>query len=161
MKQIKCDGRKPNCLHCEQYNVTCIFAESRKRGPRKGYVQQLEERVAQLKQRLKEVGEDVPPTPPDLAHSNSIGGRASLEPEDMKMMLLHSRESSIPKTPRPLHDSLNEFPARDLTLHLVDLFFENPNATFPLIHKGMFMDSVNRGEIFNGLLWALLAVAAR
>ncbi|KAI8575135.1 hypothetical protein K450DRAFT_263215 [Umbelopsis ramanniana AG] len=160
-KKIKCDGRKPNCLHCEQYNVTCIFAESRKRGPRKGYVQQLEERVAQLKQRLKEVGEDVPSTPPDMVQSGSIGGRASLEPEDLKMALLHSRESSIPKTPRPLNDSLNEFPARDLTLDLVGLFFTNPNATFPLIHKGMFMESVYRGEIFNGLLWAVLAVAAR
>jgi hypothetical protein len=96
-----------------------------------------------------------------MTHFSSIGGRASLEPEDIKMVLLHSRESSIPKTPRPFHDSLNEFPARDLTLHLLDLFFTNPSATFPLIHKGMFMDSVNRGEIFNGLLWAVLAVAAR
>jgi hypothetical protein len=96
-----------------------------------------------------------------MVQPSSIGGRASFEPEDIKMTLLHSRESSIPKTPRPLNDSLNEFPAQDLTLDLVDLFFTNPNATFPLIHKGMFMESVNRGEIFNGLLWAVMAVAAR
>ncbi|KAH8556746.1 fungal-specific transcription factor domain-containing protein [Umbelopsis sp. PMI_123] len=96
-----------------------------------------------------------------MAHSSSAGSRQSVDPEDNKLNLLEIRDSSIPKTPRPFNDSVNDFPARDLTLDLVDLFFTNPNATFPLIHKGMFKDSLNRGEVFNGLLWAVMAVAAR
>ena len=50
--KIKCDGTKPECLHCQEANITCEYSECRKRGPRKGYVQLLEERLAQLERRL-------------------------------------------------------------------------------------------------------------
>ncbi|KAI9280031.1 hypothetical protein BY458DRAFT_431174 [Sporodiniella umbellata] len=51
-KKIKCDGTKPYCLHCQQSNLKCEYTESKRRGPRKGYVQMLEDRLAQLERRL-------------------------------------------------------------------------------------------------------------
>ncbi|CEG81074.1 hypothetical protein RMATCC62417_15316 [Rhizopus microsporus] len=51
-KKIKCDGTKPHCLHCQESNLNCEYTESKKRGPRKGYVQLLEDRLAQLERRL-------------------------------------------------------------------------------------------------------------
>lgn len=46
--KIKCDGTKPYCIHCQESNLDCVYTESKKRGPRKGYVQVLEVRLAQL-----------------------------------------------------------------------------------------------------------------
>ncbi|KAI7849087.1 hypothetical protein BDC45DRAFT_594686 [Circinella umbellata] len=57
-KKIKCDGAKPECLHCQEANITCEYSECRKRGPRKGYVQLLEERLAQLEKRVST--DDIP-----------------------------------------------------------------------------------------------------
>ncbi|KAG1166961.1 hypothetical protein G6F36_012747 [Rhizopus arrhizus] len=51
-KKIKCDGTKPFCLHCQESNLECEYTESKKRGPRKGYVQVLEDRLAQLEKML-------------------------------------------------------------------------------------------------------------
>ncbi|KAG0164650.1 hypothetical protein DFQ28_009634, partial [Apophysomyces sp. BC1034] len=53
---IKCDGTKPECLHCQESNIQCEYSECKKRGPRKGYVQLLEERLAQLERRLTSFG---------------------------------------------------------------------------------------------------------
>ncbi|KAI9024934.1 fungal-specific transcription factor domain-containing protein [Phycomyces nitens] len=58
-KKIKCDGTKPDCLHCQQAGTKCEYTECKKRGPRKGYVQLLEERLIQLENRLSNIG-DIP-----------------------------------------------------------------------------------------------------
>lgn len=41
--------------------MTCEYTESKKRGPRKGYVQLLEERLSQLERLLTKEGREVPP----------------------------------------------------------------------------------------------------
>jgi hypothetical protein len=48
-------------MHCQEANISCEYTESKKRGPRKGYVQLLEERLAQLERRLTNDGQEVPP----------------------------------------------------------------------------------------------------
>lgn len=146
-------------MHCQDSATQCLYGQSRKRGPRKGYVQQLEERVSQLKELLEDAGVQLPSSPRGRLSSVSKSERRSTSPEDQNDD--NVIELSIPKVPRATTDSLNNFPPKDLTLHLVDLFFQNANASFPLIHKGMFKASIERGDVFNGLLWAVLAIAVR
>jgi hypothetical protein len=107
------------------------------------------------------MGEETPPSPKDMGHDDFANERQSNSPEERNLVLNTGPEASLSRTLRSTTDSLNEFPPRDLTLHLVDIFFSNTNATFPLIHKGMFKQSIARGEVFNGLLWSVMAVAAR
>ncbi|OAD80486.1 Zn(2)-C6 fungal-specific transcription factor [Phycomyces blakesleeanus NRRL 1555(-)] len=72
-KKIKCDGTKPDCLHCQQAGTKCEYTECKKRGPRKGYVQLLEERLIQLENRLSNIG-DIPTatTPPEHTPSPAL-----------------------------------------------------------------------------------------
>ncbi|CAM0139515.1 unnamed protein product [Umbelopsis sp. WA50703] len=156
---IKCDGRKPGCVHCQDSDTQCLYGQSRKRGPRKGYVQQLEEKVSQLKELLEDADIQLPSSPHDRMGSISKSERRSTSPEGQNDD--NVIELSLLKRPRATTDSLNNFPPKDLTLRLVDLFFQNANASFPLIHKGMFKASIERGDVFNGLLWAVLAIAVR
>ncbi|ORE13612.1 hypothetical protein BCV71DRAFT_148920, partial [Rhizopus microsporus] len=51
-KKIRCDGHHPTCSNCLQLQLNCEYAESKKRGPRKGYVQTLEERLTEMEKRL-------------------------------------------------------------------------------------------------------------
>lgn len=38
-KKIKCDGKMPQCTHCQNYKTECIFTQvEKKRQPPKGYV---------------------------------------------------------------------------------------------------------------------------
>ncbi|KAG1438643.1 hypothetical protein G6F56_012575 [Rhizopus delemar] len=70
-KKIKCDGRQPSCSSCLQLGSTCGYEEGKKRGPRKGYVQTLEERLVQMEQKLMntpgtlypDTMDDIPPMP--------------------------------------------------------------------------------------------------
>lgn len=39
-------------MQCQEANVACEYTEPKKRGPRKGYVQLLEERLAQMERKL-------------------------------------------------------------------------------------------------------------
>lgn len=37
-KKIKCDGKMPQCTHCQNYKTECIFTQvEKKRQPPKGY----------------------------------------------------------------------------------------------------------------------------
>lgn len=42
-------------------NLQCQYTEYKKRGPHKGYVKLLEERLAQLEDRLARAGGEIPP----------------------------------------------------------------------------------------------------
>ncbi|CEP14954.1 hypothetical protein [Parasitella parasitica] len=52
-KKIKCDGGKPTCGNCVRLNNTCTYSSSnKKRGPRQGYIEMLEQRLAKMEQIL-------------------------------------------------------------------------------------------------------------
>ncbi|KAI9480780.1 MAG: hypothetical protein EXX96DRAFT_564130 [Benjaminiella poitrasii] len=52
-KKIKCDGSKPACNNCKRLNNTCTYSSSsKKRGPRQGYIEMLEQRLAKMEQIL-------------------------------------------------------------------------------------------------------------
>ncbi|KAJ5478078.1 hypothetical protein N7530_003587 [Penicillium desertorum] len=64
-RKLRCDGRRPSCGTCSRLGHECSYDEVRKKsGPKRGYVKQLEARLAQVETLLK--GQDPEPT-----HRNS------------------------------------------------------------------------------------------
>jgi hypothetical protein len=48
-------------VHCQEASLQCQYTEYKKRGPHKGYVRLLEERLVQLERRLTSAGAEIPP----------------------------------------------------------------------------------------------------
>ncbi|ORX57600.1 hypothetical protein DM01DRAFT_1406138 [Hesseltinella vesiculosa] len=65
-KKKRCDGLKPECRNCQEAEIPCEYAIGKRRGPRKGYVQLLEDRLAMLESRLANT-----PSQPSPKHSPS------------------------------------------------------------------------------------------
>ncbi|CAI7573504.1 unnamed protein product [Penicillium viridicatum] len=60
-RKLRCDGRRPSCGTCSRLGHECSYDEVRKKsGPKRGYVKQLEARLAQVETLLK--GQDPEPT---------------------------------------------------------------------------------------------------
>ncbi|KAI8067089.1 fungal-specific transcription factor domain-containing protein [Gongronella butleri] len=134
-KKKRCDGAKPVCRNCVEANVECAYAACKRRGPRKGYVQLLEERLVQLEKRLSSLPQqhEAPP------HVNALG---------------HDR-----------HDMTDieqlQLPDHELVIHLVDLFFKYINSIFPLLHYPTLMEAIKDQSVSQPLLWSVLAIGAR
>ncbi|KAJ5305042.1 Exosome complex exonuclease dis3 [Penicillium atrosanguineum] len=61
-RKLRCDGRRPSCGTCSRLGHECAYDEVRKKsGPKRGYVKQLEARLAQVETLLK--GQDAEPAP--------------------------------------------------------------------------------------------------
>ncbi|KAJ5138633.1 uncharacterized protein N7515_003481 [Penicillium bovifimosum] len=59
-RKLRCDGRRPSCGTCSRLGHECAYDEVRKKsGPKRGYVKQLEARLAQVETLLK--GQDSEP----------------------------------------------------------------------------------------------------
>ncbi|MCJ1470735.1 hypothetical protein MMC07_009382 [Pseudocyphellaria aurata] len=53
-RKLKCDGIKPSCSTCSRLGHNCAYDEvRRKSGPKRGYVKELEARLAQVETQLK------------------------------------------------------------------------------------------------------------
>ncbi|KAK2755908.1 hypothetical protein FQN54_005704 [Arachnomyces sp. PD_36] len=53
-RKLRCDGKKPSCGTCSRLGHDCAYDEvRRKSGPKRGYVKQLEARLAQVETLLK------------------------------------------------------------------------------------------------------------
>lgn len=139
-KKIKCDGGKPECLHCQDANTVCEYTESKKRGPRKGYVQLLEERLAQMERKL------MGPSP--MYNDNNPSRSPSLKAHSPIQIYENPERSS-------------DLPPLDLVNHLVDLFFTYVNSVFPFVHRAVLKKSIQDGSVSRPLLYAVLAISAR
>lgn len=53
-RKLKCDGEKPRCSKCRSRDTECVYAASKKAGPRRGYVKSLEQRVRELEMQLND-----------------------------------------------------------------------------------------------------------
>ncbi|OAD77566.1 Zn(2)-C6 fungal-specific transcription factor [Phycomyces blakesleeanus NRRL 1555(-)] len=149
-KKIKCDGTKPECLHCQAANMNCEYTESKKRGPRKGYVQVLEERLLQMESRLmSENGEGSR----DPTLSPITSGQSSSD--------IYEKDTRQTKYKLSYADQTIQLPSLDIVLHLVDLFFKYINSVFPLIHRGTLRQAIMNGTVSKPLLWSVLAIGAR
>ncbi|KAI9022842.1 fungal-specific transcription factor domain-containing protein [Phycomyces nitens] len=130
--------------------MTCEYTESKKRGPRKGYVQVLEERLLQMESRLmsekRESSRDPTLSPIATAQSSSD---------------IYEKGNRLTKHKLSYSDQQDQLPSLDIILHLVDLFFKYINSVFPLIHRGTLRQAIMNGTVSKPLLWSVLAIAAR
>ncbi|PLN85367.1 putative C6 transcription factor Prf [Aspergillus taichungensis] len=69
-RKLRCDGRKPSCGTCARLGHECAYEELRKKsGPKRGYVKQLEARLAQVETLLKTHER----SPPQSTQNNNFG----------------------------------------------------------------------------------------
>lgn len=152
-KKIKCDGAKPECVHCLDANLQCQYTEYKKRGPHKGYVKLLEERLAQLEDRLARAGGEIPPPISAAISPHSPFNSPPLK-EKLNRPNHHHTSSSTALT-------TDDFPPEEIVTHLVDLFFQNINSVFPFVHRGRLKQSIKDGNVSKPLLWSVMAISAR
>ncbi|KAF7729309.1 hypothetical protein EC973_004565 [Apophysomyces ossiformis] len=72
-KKIKCDGLSPICSNCQAFSLECSYNDTtKKRGPPKGYIEAIENRLHRLENFLGELAkEDNPRSQALLAELNS------------------------------------------------------------------------------------------
>lgn len=88
-RKLRCDGRRPSCGTCSRLGHECSYDEVRKKsGPKRGYVKQLEARLAQVETLLK--GQDPepaqrtsPPQPSENAFTAPIADESILDLPDL------------------------------------------------------------------------------
>ncbi|KAL9604481.1 MAG: hypothetical protein Q9219_000446 [cf. Caloplaca sp. 3 TL-2023] len=68
-RKLKCDGGRPKCGTCARLGHNCAYDEvRRKSGPKRGYVKELEARLAQVETQLKTKAKTTrPPTPCEIS----------------------------------------------------------------------------------------------
>ncbi|KAI9492146.1 fungal-specific transcription factor domain-containing protein [Zychaea mexicana] len=60
-KKIKCDGAIPICGNCQAFSLECSYKDmTKKRGPPKGYIEAVENRLRKLEGLLKDMSQDNP-----------------------------------------------------------------------------------------------------
>ncbi|ODH29855.1 hypothetical protein ACO22_03679 [Paracoccidioides brasiliensis] len=165
-RKLRCDGNKPSCGTCSRLGHDCAYDEVRKKsGPKRGYVKQLEARLAQVETLLQSQdsgdGSQVVPAV-NLNHSTSAGlgnntrdiFSTSNEIEDPPPLPLEAF-GELPSTQANLADNdvspgehfswemiglgLDEpFPAQDVIDELNEIYFQKIHPSLPIIHRPRF-----------------------
>ncbi|CBF75691.1 hypothetical protein AN3650.2 [Aspergillus nidulans FGSC A4] len=93
-RKLRCDGRKPSCGTCSRLGHECTYDEARKKsGPKRGYVKQLEARLAQVETLLKTQEPDNVTVPQPKEHAFPVG--LSKEPAGTEMHVMGSMNNSL------------------------------------------------------------------
>ncbi|KAL4787254.1 fungal-specific transcription factor domain-containing protein [Aspergillus varians] len=166
-RKLRCDGRKPSCGTCSRLGHECTYDEARKKsGPKRGYVKQLEARLAQVETLLKTQDPNTS-TPPNQESAFPV--TLPNEPSDAEMHVMGNiMNNSIspmegqPATgPTPAFtpegmDAANNFgwdmislgleepfPARDVIDELNQIYFDKTNTYVPVIHRPRYMAAMD------------------
>ncbi|KAK1149391.1 hypothetical protein N8T08_006614 [Aspergillus melleus] len=155
-RKLRCDGKKPSCGTCARLGHECAYDEVRKKsGPKRGYVKQLEARLAQVETLLR--------TQEGSAQTNDFSAPAQNELTDIPESTTLSNSTSTPISPPeatgnqplpgqvylppPVRDShtfawdmislgLEEpLPAREVIDELNQIYFEKIHPALPIIHR--------------------------
>ncbi|KAJ3195815.1 hypothetical protein HK101_010987 [Irineochytrium annulatum] len=127
-KKVKCDGQKPTCNNCQKSSSSCSYSRgAKKRGPRAGYIESLENRLKEMEALLQ-------PLQPDL-----LPGQAPANPAGAPSNLMDSWGS----TPS-IDDGSNPFS--------VSPIIANPLHQQPQFHQGSFTNTLTGStNISNGI----------
>ncbi|KAI8588085.1 fungal-specific transcription factor domain-containing protein [Geranomyces variabilis] len=168
-KKIKCIGGKPQCANCLQTNSTCTYSRTgKKRGPRAGYIESLENRLKEMEALLKPAsaaasaaasGSD--PSSNDMVWSDESGGGGG--GGGGYSMNSDATSSSSPQY-QPQRQQQQQQQQQgvvppEAAAELLHLFFQYLHPIMPLIHKPTFYaNSASHSPL---LLNAMYALAAR
>ncbi|KAJ5777991.1 Transcription factor [Penicillium odoratum] len=175
-RKLRCDGTRPSCGTCSRLGHECAYDEVRKKsGPKRGYVKQLEARLAQVETLLKGQDSDAakrtsPPQPqehaftgafqdepeltlPDLTGlgndmSNTISPSANGLDTSQTSQLFYPPTNNIQSDPQWDLISLGleePLPAQDAIDELEAIFFEKTYPTMPIIHRPRYFANLNLG----------------
>ncbi|GAM41592.1 hypothetical protein TCE0_042r14824 [Talaromyces pinophilus] len=171
-RKLRCDGQKPSCGTCARVGHNCAYDEVRKKsGPKRGYVKQLEARLAQVETLLKNQEPEnswnetnrnaLPNTSMPPAASNPLSGVGDL------LNFVNASTSQIPDVTRQPQGSQNAapttnsnfdhesswevislgleepLPTQDVIDELFDVFFTKIHPSHPMIHRPRFFASMN------------------
>ncbi|KAJ5454336.1 uncharacterized protein N7458_005292 [Penicillium daleae] len=171
-RKLRCDGKRPSCGTCSRLGHDCAYDEVRKKsGPKRGYVKQLEARLAQVETLLK--GQETDPAPrtsppqpletsfsapinddsilglPDISNlGNDIGSQ--MPPSTTGLGSSNPTMFAGPTIPPndPSWDLISlgleePLPTQDVIDELDNLFFEKIYPIMPIIHRPRYYASLN------------------
>ncbi|KAJ3041018.1 hypothetical protein HK097_002401, partial [Rhizophlyctis rosea] len=181
-KKVKCDGTKPTCANCQRSNQSCSYSRgAKKRGPRAGYIESLENRLKEMEALLKPLQSDgkMPeggiPGFDGFPKSGSMGGPSAGSSASSEGGDSHGDRggddfgssgqyfnSPAMGYNSPVQSSIQPTPSAippEATAELIELYFHYVYPIMPLIHKPTFMRNLpNESPL---MLNAMYAVAAR
>ncbi|KAJ5280986.1 hypothetical protein N7478_006358 [Penicillium angulare] len=175
-RKLRCDGRRPSCGTCSRLGHECAYDEVRKKsGPKRGYVKQLEARLAQVETLLKgqdpdNVPRTSPPQPQNLSFTGPFPDDSVLDLPDISG-LVPELSNAIPPPARGMDTSqpsqsffpepvnvttdpqwemislgLEEpLPAQDVIDELETIFFDKIYPMMPIIHRPRYFASLSLG----------------
>ncbi|KKZ68457.1 hypothetical protein EMCG_05916 [[Emmonsia] crescens] len=173
-RKLRCDGNKPSCGTCSRLGHDCAYDEVRKKsGPKRGYVKQLEARLAQVETLLKsqDSGDILQksPAPTDSTPQPPTSGGLPNNMADIFTSLnvventhpislgqfgdLNSTQINLP------HNNITSggdfswemiglgleepLPAQDVVDELNDIYFRKIHPSMPIIHQPRYYAAMN------------------
>ncbi|THW56679.1 hypothetical protein D6D25_03144, partial [Aureobasidium pullulans] len=87
-RKLRCDGAKPSCATCTRLSHNCAYDEVRKKsGPKRGYVKELEARLAQVETLLNtHSGLEMPQNAVDLPVGEDLPDFGGIDPDQGRLM---------------------------------------------------------------------------
>ncbi|KAI1942459.1 hypothetical protein LOZ66_000860 [Ophidiomyces ophidiicola] len=168
-RKLRCDGVKPNCGNCTRLGHACAYNEVRKKsGPKRGYVKQLEARLAQVETLLKV--QDAGETPQGPLGSSDTrfqtsqnGSMESIDycpaPDSESSLPLYSyvdlpsNPVDIPATNLGIGEDVpwemiglgleEALPTQDAIDDLNNIYFQKIHPSSPMIHKPRYYAAMN------------------
>ncbi|PGH27404.1 hypothetical protein AJ80_00882 [Polytolypa hystricis UAMH7299] len=171
-RKLRCDGKKPSCGTCARLSHDCAYDEMRKKsGPKRGYVKQLEARLAQVETLLKSqdpsdatakpaAPAEMPFRPPVQSISAGTLPNGPAMPKDTMdtgMSLPHQdfvdlvgQMPDLIENPSPSFSwemiglGLEEpLPSQDVIDELNEIYFQKVHPSLPMIHRPRYYAAMN------------------
>ncbi|KAG9693104.1 hypothetical protein KCU77_g3915, partial [Aureobasidium melanogenum] len=100
-RKLRCDGAKPSCATCTRLSHNCAYDEVRKKsGPKRGYVKELEARLAQVETLLNNhAGVEMPLNAIDqpVINGDDLPDMGGIDPDQGRLM----QEMRVGQSPPP------------------------------------------------------------
>ncbi|KAJ5606171.1 hypothetical protein N7510_008952 [Penicillium lagena] len=148
-RKLRCDGKRPSCGTCSRLGHECAYDEARKKsGPKRGYVKQLEARLAQVETLLKGQDPDTTqralpvPQPHDNAFTAPLNEDSFISLPDISG-LAGEMDGSMPTSNAASTSQPEPLPTQDVIDELDYIYFEKVHPILPIIHRPRYYAALN------------------
>ncbi|CAG9952039.1 unnamed protein product [Clonostachys rosea f. rosea IK726] len=159
-RKLRCDAQQPKCGLCQRARVPCEASPAGKRGPKRGHLNALRNRLVQLEETLQNrLESEQPPrehaqvlhySPDSTDASQSIdflrGDVGYGDPLSQAFMLpgpsMAGDADALGLGPFPFPDLAVSLPQIDRGTHaeLDQLYFDRVHPSFPILHKRLYLN---------------------
>ncbi|KPM36310.1 hypothetical protein AK830_g10244 [Neonectria ditissima] len=164
-RKLKCDRTKPACARCIKVSNDCVYPESRRKPTfKRRNVKELEARLAQVEDYLKDVNKNIPdkvddpspdqPVPPGLDFTNQTGP-PQMEINSDSVPDYQQLPFTIPDITPPQDPAASFFgnaqlielgiseslPPMDVMEELNNVFFQDQHYYVPIVHPGRYFQA--------------------